>query len=97
MIAPIMGAVSEGKLLPRPTRRLIPILMHFSTFCWFAAGLALIAAALWLDPATRLPVILCAAALYAYGMIGNCWATRGRHPGWVLLAIALALIGVAIL
>jgi hypothetical protein len=27
-----------------------------------------------------------------FGAIGNLWATRGRHPGWMLMAAALVLI-----
>src|SRR5215468_4262386 len=29
---------------------------------------------------------------YLFGAAGNLWATRGRHPGWLLYAIALGLI-----
>jgi hypothetical protein len=31
-------------------------------------------------------------ATYLFGAAGNFWATRGRHPGWMLLALALVLI-----
>jgi hypothetical protein len=27
-----------------------------------------------------------------FGAIGNLWGTRGRHPGWMLLAAAVVLI-----
>jgi hypothetical protein len=27
-----------------------------------------------------------------FGVLGNLWATRARHPGWMLLATALILI-----
>jgi hypothetical protein len=27
-----------------------------------------------------------------FGALGNLWATRGRHPGWMLMAAALILI-----
>src|SRR6266851_1026804 len=29
---------------------------------------------------------------YLFGALGNLWATRGRHPGWMLYAVALVLI-----
>jgi hypothetical protein len=29
---------------------------------------------------------------YLYGALGNLWATRGRHVGWVFYAVALVLI-----
>jgi hypothetical protein len=31
-------------------------------------------------------------SLYLYGIFGNLWGTRGRHPGWMLMAAALILI-----
>jgi len=31
------------------------------------------------------------AAIYASGSLANLWATRGKHPGWVLLALATML------
>jgi hypothetical protein len=27
-----------------------------------------------------------------FGAVANLWATRGRHPGWMLMAAALVLI-----
>jgi len=34
-------------------------------------------------------------SLYLFGALGNLWATRGRHPGWMLMA-ALILIVIGI-
>ena len=78
--------------LARTIRRLVPMLLHFSTFNWFLGGVALIAAALWFGPEARLAISLQVGSSYFYGALGNLWATRGRHPGWLLYAVALVLI-----
>lgn len=33
---------------------------------------------------------------YLFGALGNLWGTRGRHPGWMLLALALLLLVIGI-
>jgi hypothetical protein len=40
----------------------------------------------------RLATGLLVGSSYLFGAVGNLWATRGRHPGWVLYTIALILI-----
>jgi hypothetical protein len=36
-----------------------------------------------------------AVVVYGYAAVGNAITTRGRHPGWVLMGVAvvLALLG----
>ncbi len=77
-----------GPRLPAPVRRLIPALLQFSTFNWFVSGLALI----FLDGEARVAAAWLAGSSYLYGAVGNLWGTRALHPGWVLYAIAVALI-----
>jgi hypothetical protein len=90
MVGPIEAA-AKGRI-SGPIRRIVPALLHFSTFNWFVGGLALVAAACMFEPQARLAIALLVGSSYLYGAVGNCWATRGRHPGWMLYAIALALI-----
>jgi hypothetical protein len=96
MVRPIEALLPAGSRMAAPVRRLIPLLMHFSTVSWFLGGLALIAAAMWFGPDTRLATGLFVGGLYLFGALGNLWATRGRHPGWMLMAAALVLIAIAI-
>jgi hypothetical protein len=93
MVRPIEALLVANKRVGAPVRRLVPLLLHFSTFAWFAGGLALIAAAIWLERDIRLATALFVGCLYLFGALGNLWGTRGRHPGWMLLAVALVLIG----
>ena len=96
MVRPFEALAQSDKRFSATIRRLIPVLLHFSTVAWFAGGIALIAAAIWFDPPARFATGLFVGGLYLFGVIGNFWGTRGRHPGWMLLAVALALIVFAI-
>ena len=92
MVRPIEKVFLADKPRDAPLRRLVPGLLHFSTFNWFLSGLALIATAIWFDDDARLAIGLLAGSSYLFGALGNLWATRGRHPGWMLMAAALILI-----
>jgi hypothetical protein len=90
MVEPLTA--TAGKPWPGRIRRIVPALLHFSTFNWFIGGLVLLAAAYVLEPQARLVAGLFVASSYLYGAAGNMWATRGRHPGWALYTITLVLI-----
>jgi hypothetical protein len=88
-------ALADGRI-GAPIRRLVPLLLHFSTISWFLGGLALIAAARWLERDARLATGVFVGSLYLFGALGNLWGTRGLHPGWMLMATALVLIAFGI-
>ena len=92
MVRPFEELSLADKRISAPIRRLVPLLLHFSTVSWFVGGLALIAAANWFGQDARLATGLFVGSLYLYGALGNLWGTRGRHPGWMLMAAALVLI-----
>jgi hypothetical protein len=91
MVVPI-GQLLTDKGIVGAIKRLVPGLLHFSTFNWFLSGLALIAVGLGFVQDARLAICLLVGSSYLYGALGNLWATRGRHVGWVLYAVALVLI-----
>jgi hypothetical protein len=88
-------ALADGRI-GESIRRLVPLLLHFSTISWFVGGLALIAAARWLEGDARLATGVFVGSLYLFGALGNLWGTRGLHPGWMLMAVALVLIAFGI-
>lgn len=88
MVRPILA----GSDYSQPIQRLLPVLLQFSTFCWFLGGIALIATPAFPDRSSVLTTALFVGTFYIFGAIGNFWGTRGRHPGWALLTIAAALI-----
>jgi hypothetical protein len=92
MVRPVEALFVADRRIAAPIRRLVPLLLQFSTFNWLLGGLVLIAAALWLEHDARLATGLLVGSSYLYGAVGNLWGTRGRHPGWMLMAVALVLI-----
>lgn len=96
MVRPFEAFLLADKRMTASVRRLVPGLLHFSTFNWFLGGLALIAAAIWFEQSAKLATGLLVGSSYLYGALGNLWATRGRHPGWMLYAVALVLIAFGI-
>lgn len=90
MVRPV---TAEARLAP-VIRRLVAVLLQFSTFNWLAGGVALVAVAVAaVGPGARLAAGLLVGSSYLFAVIGNAWATRGRHPGWMFYAVALVLIG----
>ena len=73
-------------------RKLTTVLLQFSTFNWFVGGLALVVAVYALGREARLAVGLLVASSYLYAVLGNFWASQGRHPGWMLYGVVLCLI-----
>ena len=91
LMARPFAQVADGRM-SAPISRLVPLLLQFSTFNWFIGGIALIVAATALGPQARLATVILVGSSYLFAAIGNCWATRGRHPGWMLYAVALLLM-----
>lgn len=96
MVRPLASLMIDDIRFSASIRRLVPVLLHYSTVSWFVGGLALIAAPLWFNREARVTTGVCVASLYVFAVLGNFWGTRGRHPGWVLYAIALALIAIGL-
>lgn len=92
MVGPFEELSLADKRISAPIRRLVPLLLHFSTVSWLLGGFALIAAATWFGRDAKLATGLFVGSLYLFGALGNLWGTRGRHPGWMLMAASLFLI-----
>lgn len=92
MIKPVIDSgVLKGAFI-----RLYPILMQFSTICWLLGGVMLMAAPFVFDATETKVLALFISVFYAIGAIGNFYGTKGKHPGWVLLAVAVSLIVYAV-
>lgn len=90
MVGPLVQLADRP--VAAPIRRIVPLLLQFSTFNWFVGGIALIVAANSFEQEARLATGLLVGSSYMFGALGNLWATRGRHLGWMLYAVALVLI-----
>jgi hypothetical protein len=92
MIAPLRQHLATDPRLGGALGKLVPLLLQFSTYAWLLGGLALIAAPFWAGREGKLATGILVGAMYLFAAIGNGSATRWRHPGWMLMAIALVLI-----
>jgi hypothetical protein len=96
MVRPFEEFFVADERIAAPIRRIVPLLLHFSTISWFLGGLALIAAANWFEKDARFATGLFVGSLYLFGAVGNLWGTRSLHPGWMLMTAALVLIAVGV-
>jgi hypothetical protein len=92
IVRPITRRLADAPGVSATIGRLVPPLLHYSGFAWLTCGLALIVAAQSAAPDVRLAISLLAGAQYSYAALANLWGTRGRHPGWMLMAASVALI-----
>jgi hypothetical protein len=90
LVAPVRN-LAAGRI-STPVQKLVTILLQFSTFNWFLGGLTLIIAAWTFGREARLATGLLVGSSYLFATAGNLWATRGRHPGWIVYGAALGLI-----
>jgi hypothetical protein len=91
VVEPFRAMASTART-PAAVRRLVPGLLHFSTYNWFLGGLALLVAAVWFGWEARLATGILVGSSYLFGAAGNLWGTRRLHPGWVLYTLAVILI-----
>jgi hypothetical protein len=86
---------TKARIEPSGTRTLLRMVWQASTVDWIGIGvLLMVAPALGSDSARRW-IVAVAVVVYGYAAVGNAIATRGRHMGWWLMGIvvALALLG----
>ncbi len=101
LVAILHGAIAELQVFPRAqipsprTRRLLRMVWQASTVDWICIGALLIAAPGLGSESARHGIIAAAIVAYGYATIGNAVASRGRHPGWCLMAavVGLSVVG----
>ena len=102
LVAIVHGAIAElhvfskARIEPGRVRTLLRMVWQASTIDWIGIGVLLIAAPAFGSESARRWIIAVAALSYSYAAIGNAVANRGRHVGWMLmsLVVALSLVGV---
>jgi hypothetical protein len=89
--------LAETKIFPRlriepeRLRLLIRLVWQCSTVAWMALAVLLIATPGFGSEAARRWVIAASVVTFGLAAIGNAWATRGRHFGWVALTVVAGL------
>lgn len=86
------GLKAAGDAPSGERAHLAAALLQYSTFSWFAGGVALIAVSLGPAQAQREVAAWLVGTYYLYGAAANLLTLKRLHPGWVLYAAAVALI-----
>ncbi len=92
IVKPIDAFFRSTETVSPTIRRLVAPLLHFTTYNWFLGGIALLIAAFCLEGEVKIAAGLFAGSSYLFGALCNCWATRGRHFGWMAYTVAVGLI-----
>lgn len=95
VVAVIHGYLGQAKLIPSANfatesgRLLVIAIWQLSTLVWIGSGITFAIAPWAFSDETRGLIVLIAALPIAYGVVANAWFTKGRHFGWMLLALVL--------
>ncbi len=82
---------TKARIEPAWVRRLVRGVWLCSTVAWMAFGVLLILAPMMGSRMARSCIIIASVIFYGSGVIGNAWATRGRHFGWAALSVVIGL------
>lgn len=94
----IHGYLGEKKLFalakiePPYARQMARLGWQCGAVAWVAMGVLLIFATGFESPDARRSVIVSSVIVYLTGAVGNVMATKGRHFGWAILALAIGLV-----
>jgi hypothetical protein len=86
---------AAARIEPDWARRLLWVVWHCGVVAWIAVGILLMLLPTIGSDEARGAIIAASAAVFGAGVVGNAWASRGRHFGWVWLSavVGLALAG----
>jgi hypothetical protein len=93
----IHGVIGETRVFPRVSieplrlRGLFRVVWQASTVAWIGCGVLLIAAPSMASEPARHWIVVTLACVFAFGALGNAWATRGRHFGWMVFSAVVAM------
>lgn len=92
----IHGYLGERKLFavariePSFVRHMAQLGWQCGSVAWFVVGILLIVSA-GFPAGARRSIILAVIVIYLAGAVGNAVLTRGKHFGWFVLTVAIAL------
>jgi hypothetical protein len=86
-----MTVFARATIEPKRLGTLIHGVWQAGTVAWIAGGVLLLAAPWMGSDVARHWIIVTFAVVFASAAAGNAWALRGRHIGWVLMSVVVAL------
>jgi hypothetical protein len=102
VVSIVHGVLGETQVFPRVrieperARRLIRLVWQASTVASISLAILLIAAPKLGSEAARTWIIAMSIVTYGFAAIGNAWATRGRHFGWIAMGIVVGLAAIGL-
>jgi hypothetical protein len=91
------GVLGETKVFARATiepkrvAALVHAVWQAGTVAWIAGGVLLLVAPWMGSDTARHWIVATFAVVFASAALGNAWALRGRHFGWVAMSAVVAL------
>jgi hypothetical protein len=82
---------SRASIEPKRLGTLIHAVWQAGTIAWIAGGVLLLAAPWMGSDSARHWIIITFAVVFGSAALGNAWALRGRHFGWVAMSAVVAL------
>jgi len=82
---------AKAKIEPAWIKLMLRLIWQCGALAWASLGVLLVVAPYMASPSARLWIVIVAVVNFACAALGNAWATRGRHVGWMLMALASAL------
>ena len=95
LLACVHGAIAQFGIFPRAKieppslKRLLWAVWQAGTVAWIGAALLLALAPGFGN--ARHAIAVFAICVFSAGVLGNFWATRGRHFGWLAFSVVVAL------
>ena len=82
---------ARAQIEPAWAKRFVYAVWQCNTVAWLAGGVLLCVIPLMSSDLARRWIIAVLVAVYASAAVGNAWASRGRHFGWMLLSVVIVL------
>lgn len=79
---------ADARIGPARVRALLRAVWHAGAVAWAGMAVLLLLAPALSSEGARHAIIATAVIVYLAGAVGNAWALRGRHPGWMALLAA---------
>lgn len=87
---------SRARIEPERLRSLLRGVWQCSTVAWIGLAILLIVTPKLRSEAARHWIIAMSIVTYGFAAVGNAWATRGRHFGWVAMTVVIGLAAVGL-
>ncbi len=81
---------ARARIEPQRLRLLMRLVWQAGTVAWMSLAILLIAAPK-LGAEARTWIITMSIVTFGVAAVGNAWATRGRHVGWVAMVVVVGL------